>query len=82
LERMSRPPQRSTRKGTREGTLTTLVERAAHAAAARSMRSTSAVTVEDSGKLGHADFKDASVGLVPAPGSGSRRRFGFEFESD
>jgi peroxin-1 len=41
------------------------------------MRSTSAVTVEDSGKLGHADFKDASVGLVPAParalggGSGS-----------
>ena len=64
-------------EGYARGDLTTLVERAAHAAAARSMRSTSAVTVEDSGKLGHADFKDASVGLVPAParalggGSGS-----------
>ena len=69
-------------EGYARGDLTTLVERAAHAAAARSMRSTSAVTVEDSGKLGHADFKDASVGLVPGSGPGVGRWFGFEFERE
>ena len=70
-------------EGYNRGDLTALVERAAHAAAARSMRPTHVHTNRPSleATLGSLDFDDARVGLVPAParalgGSGFGSGFG------